>query len=82
MYSKNKLIFTFHEKFCIFRFTMEMHVVTKNSKYPSMIDALNNTDGLAVLAFFYDVSVQVCTNYLIVKVSICKGVWSVLDGYC
>ncbi|KAF6206801.1 hypothetical protein GE061_018037 [Apolygus lucorum] len=37
------------------RFTMEMHVVTRNSRYQTMNEALNHTDGLAVLAFFFDV---------------------------
>lgn len=37
------------------RFAMEMHVVTRNIRYPTASDAMNHTDGLAVLAFFFDV---------------------------
>ncbi|BES95455.1 anhydrase [Nesidiocoris tenuis] len=37
------------------RFTMEMHIVTRNSQYSELKEAMNHTDGLAVLAFFFDV---------------------------
>jgi len=37
-------------------FPMEIHLVHKNSKYPTLTDAVQNSDGLAVLGFFYEVS--------------------------
>ena len=40
-------------------FFFQMHLVHYNSKYPSIGDAVNKTDGLAVLGIF----IQVC--YLI-----------------
>ncbi|XP_014245616.1 carbonic anhydrase 2 [Cimex lectularius] len=37
------------------RFAMEMHIVTRNLKYNSMEEAMENSDGLAVMAFFFEV---------------------------
>jgi len=37
-------------------FPMEIHLVHKNAKYPTLTDAVQNSDGLAVLGFFYEVS--------------------------
>ncbi|KAK6625486.1 hypothetical protein RUM43_005784 [Polyplax serrata] len=36
------------------RADLEMHMVHYNAKYPSMAKALNNTDGVVVLAVFFD----------------------------
>jgi hypothetical protein len=35
---------------------MEMHIVHRKKSYGSVQEALNHTDGLAVLAFFFQVS--------------------------
>ncbi|XP_018328024.1 carbonic anhydrase 15-like [Agrilus planipennis] len=35
------------------RFPMEMHMVHRNRRYPTVEEAMNHTDGLAVLAFFF-----------------------------
>lgn len=37
------------------RFPLEMHVIHRNRKYGDVAEALNHGDGLAVLAFFYQV---------------------------
>ncbi|CRL05832.1 CLUMA_CG018859, isoform A [Clunio marinus] len=38
------------------RFSAELHVVTYNSKYGSLTEAVNEKDGLAVLGVFYELS--------------------------
>lgn len=38
------------------RYTMEMHIVHRNTKYASLADALEFADGAAVLGFFFNVS--------------------------
>lgn len=37
------------------RFPLEMHVIHRNRKYENIFEALQYQDGLAVLAFFYQV---------------------------
>lgn len=38
------------------RYTMEMHIVHRNKKYPTLAEALDYADGAAVLGFFFNVS--------------------------
>jgi carbonic anhydrase len=40
----------------VFRFPMEMHIVHRKQSYGSVQEALNHSDGLSVLAFFFQVS--------------------------
>lgn len=35
------------------RYAMEMHIVHRNKKYATLVDALDNADGAAVLGFFF-----------------------------
>ncbi|XP_023308849.2 carbonic anhydrase 13-like [Lucilia cuprina] len=37
------------------RYSMEMHIVHRNMKYPTVTEAVNHRDGLAVLGVFYNV---------------------------
>lgn len=48
------------------RYSMEMHILHRNSKYRTVEDARENADGLAVLAVLYNVQVKKwCFFYLI-----------------
>lgn len=38
------------------RYPMEMHLVHRNKKYNTTSEALNHKDGIAVLGFFFHVS--------------------------
>jgi hypothetical protein len=40
----------------VFRFPMEMHIVHRKRSYDSVHEALKHSDGLSVLAFFFQVS--------------------------
>jgi hypothetical protein len=40
----------------VFRFPMEMHIVHRKRSYGSVQEALKHSDGLTVLAFFFQVS--------------------------
>lgn len=50
----------------VFRYPMEMHIVHRKQSYGSVQEALNHSDGLSVLAFFFQVSkVLLLANSLI-----------------
>lgn len=41
---------------------MEMHIVSRNKNYSTIAEALTHDDGLAVLAFFFNV-IKFYNNY-------------------
>lgn len=41
------------------RHTMEMHIVHRNKKYDTLMGALDFSDGVAVLGFFFNVIIFV-----------------------
>lgn len=51
------------DKCLIFRFPMELHIVFYKKEYGDFKKALNHSDGLAVLAFFYEVKLVKYINF-------------------
>ncbi|XP_007894777.1 carbonic anhydrase 4a isoform X2 [Callorhinchus milii] len=45
------------------RYPMEMHIVHRNEKYKNMEEALNHTDGVAVLGFLFKETKEINSNY-------------------
>ncbi|KAM7359501.1 carbonic anhydrase 13-like [Cochliomyia hominivorax] len=54
------------------RYSMEMHIVHRNTKYQTVKEARNHLDGLAVVAVFYHVKPTQLTNF--------KGLENIIDS--
>ena len=56
----------------VFRFPMEMHIVHRKQGYGSVQEALSHSDGLSVLAFFFQVSTSSSLGQFSDLFALCK----------
>jgi hypothetical protein len=71
----------FSSSSCGNRYPMEMHIVHRKQSYGSVHEALNHSDGLSVLAFFFEVSIvliltnQSFSSHIIFWPIVCRGIY-------